>query len=158
MSNLGEKRSIRFAADSMLGKLARYLRVMGYDTVYRSKYSDKILSELVEDGRILLTRNRATARQYHNSVFIDGDLVEDQLKAVDRAAKLTRDLEKWFKRCLVCNSSLFKAEAEAAKENVPDFIFLKHSERIVFCPSCGRFYWPGTHRQRMFERLKDWGF
>lgn len=158
MSNLEEKRSIRFAADSMLGVLARYLRVMSYDTIYRSYYSDKILSELVKEGRILLTRSRATYRQYGNSIFIDSDLVKDQLKTVDNAIGLTKDREEWFKRCLVCNSSLLESKEEAAKDNVPDYIFLKYSKRILFCPSCKKFYWPGTHRQRMLERLKDWGF
>jgi len=158
LSDLEEKRTIRFTADSMLGALARYLRIMGYDTVYQSYYSDKILSELVKEGRILLTRNRATYRQHGNSIFIDSDLVKDQLKTVDNAIRLTKDSGKWFKRCLVCNSSLFKAKEEAVKDNVPDYIFLKYSERMLFCPSCKKFYWPGTHRQRMLARLKDWGF
>jgi uncharacterized protein with PIN domain len=141
----------------MLGALARYLRIMGYDTVYRSYYSDRVLSELVREGRILLTRTRATYKQYGNSVFIDHDLVKDQLKTVDNAVGLTRDRGEWFNRCLICNSSLFKAEEGAARDNVPDYVFLKYSERILFCPSCKKFYWPGTHRQRMLKRLKDWG-
>ena len=158
MTNSKEKRSIRFVADSMLGVLARYLRVMGYDTLYKSYYSDEILSELVEEGRILLTRKRATYRKYGNSIFIDNDLVRDQLNSVDNAVGLVKDRDKWFKRCLVCNSSLFDAKKEAAKDIVPDYVFLKYSEKILFCPSCKKYYWPGTHRQRMLERLKDWGF
>ena len=158
MSDLQEKRPIRFVVDSMLGALSRYLRIMGYDAVYRSYYSDKILSELVQEGRILLTRTHATYRQYGNSIFIDSDLPQDQLKAVDDAIGLTRDREEWFKRCLVCNSCLVRAKEEAARDNVPDYILLKYSERMLFCPSCKKFYWPGTHRQRMLTRLKDWGF
>ena len=149
---------ILFVADSMLGKLARYLRIMGYDTFYQSSYPDQRLSELVMEGRVLLTRNHATARLYSNSIFIDSDLVKDQLEVVDSTLKLTRDHGNWFSRCLICNSPLSKAEGEVARENVPDFVFLKYPERILFCPSCKRFYWPGTHRERMLERLKDWGF
>ncbi len=149
---------ILFVADSMLGKLARYLRIMGYDTFYQSSYPDQRLSELVMEGRVLLTRNHATARLYSNSIFIDSDLVKDQLEVVDSTLKLTRDHGNWFSRCLICNSHLSKAEGEVARENVPDFVFLKYPERILFCPSCKRFYWPGTHRERMLERLKDWGF
>ena len=147
-----------FVADKMLGKLARYLRIIGYDTFYQSSYPDQRLSELVKEGRILLTRNHATARQYSNSIFVDCDLVKDQLNVVDNAITLTRDRRDWFSRCLVCNSPLSKTEGEAARQNVPDFVFFKYHERIVFCSTCRRFYWPGTHRQRMLERLKDWGF
>ncbi|TET95214.1 MAG: hypothetical protein E3J28_01080, partial [Desulfobacteraceae bacterium] len=147
-----------FVADKMLGKLARYLRIIGYDTFYQSSYPDQRLSELVKEGRILLTRNHATARQYSNSIFVDCDLVKDQLNVVDNAITLTRDRRDWFSRCLVCNSPLSKTEGEVARQNVPDFVFFKYHERILFCPTCKRFYWPGTHRQRMLERLKDWGF
>jgi len=149
---------VLFVADSMLGKLARYLRIMGYDTFYQSSYPDQRLSELVMEGRILLTRNHATSRLYSNCVFIDSDLVKDQLKAVDTALNLTRDRKNWFRRCLVCNSPLSKAEGEVARESVPDFVFFNYRKRIVFCPCCKRFYWPGTHRERMLGRLKEWGF
>ncbi len=150
--------AIMFVADTMLGKLAKYLRIMGYDTLYQTGYPDQRLSEVVKKGRILLTRNHATATQYSNSVFIDHDQVKDQLKAVDNSLKLTRDQREWFSRCIVCNSPLSKAELEAARQNVPDFVFFTYYERIVFCPMCKRFYWPGTHRERMVERLKDWGY
>jgi len=150
--------AILFVADTMLGKLSRYLRIMGYDTFYQVSYPDQRLSELVKEGRILLTRNQKTATQYSNSVFIDHDQVKDQLKAVDSSLKLTRDRKDWFSRCTVCNSSLSKAELESARQNVPDFVFFTYHEKIVFCPTCKRFYWPGTHRERMVERLKKWGF
>jgi len=149
---------ILFVADSMLGKLARYLRIMGYDTFYQPRYPDQRLSELVREGRILLTRNRATGRLYANSIFIDRDLVKDQLKVLDSTLKLAQDHRNWFSRCLVCNSPISKAEGEAVRENVPDFVFLKYPDRIFYCPTCKRFYWPGTHRERMVERLNDWGF
>jgi len=149
---------ILFVADSMLGKLAKYLRVMGYDTFYQTSYPDQRLSELVMEGRILLTRNHATARLYSNSISIDSDLVKDQLKAVDRTLRLARDHKDWFSRCLICNSPLTRPEEEIARENIPDFVFFNYKERILFCPTCKRFYWPGTHRERMLERLKDWGF
>jgi len=150
--------AILFVADMMLGKLAKYLRIMGYDTFYQTNYLDQRLSELVKEGRILLTRNHITATRYSNSIFIDHDLVKDQLKAVNNSLKLTRDRRDWFSRCIACNSLLSKAELEAARQNVPDFVFFTYHERIVFCPICKRFYWPGTHRERMVERLKKWGF
>lgn len=147
-----------FVVDSMLGTLARYLMIMGYDTEYQSRYSDQRLSELVREGRVLLTRNRGRAKKYENAIFVGCDLVKDQLEVVDNAIKLTRDHKDWFSRCTICNSPLMRAEEEAAKENVPDYVFIKYKERILFCPSCRRFYWPGTHRGRMLKILGDWGF
>jgi len=155
---MNTKNAILFLADTMLGKLAKYLRIMGYDTFYQTSYTDKRLSELVKEGRILLTRNHAIAIQYSNSVFIYHDQVKDQLKAVDNSLKLTRDRKEWFSRCIVCNSPLSKAELEIARQNVPDFVFFTYHGRIVFCSTCKRFYWPGTHGERMVERLKDWGY
>ncbi len=149
---------IMFVADTMLGKLARYLRIMGYDTFYQSRYSAEELPELVKGGRILLTRKDATVRQCSNAIFIDHDLVKDQLRVVDNSLQLTQNRKKWFSRCIVCNSPLSKTELEAARQNVPDFVFFKYHERIVFCPTCNRYYWPGTHRERIVERLTDWGY
>jgi len=147
-----------FVADSMLGKLARYLRIMGYDTVYQKSYSEQRLSELVAAGRILLTRSTARFSAYSQAIFIDKDLVRDQLKLVDRGIRVNKDRKKWFTRCIVCNSTLSKVDRAVAHAHVPDYIFFRYPERIRFCPSCERFYWPGSHRERMLARLKNWGF
>ena len=147
-----------FVADSMLGKLARYLRIMGYDTIYQKGYSEQRLSELVAEGRVLLTRSTVRVTEYPHSVFIDRDLVKDQLTVLDSNLRMSRDQEKWFTRCSICNSPLSKVDREGAQAHVPDYVFFRYPEKIQFCPSCKRFYWPGTHRERMLERLKDWGF
>jgi uncharacterized protein with PIN domain len=142
----------------MLGKLARHLRIMGYDTVYQKSYSDQTLSELVEGGRVLLTRSNARFSKYSDSIFIDRDQVRDQLEAVDGRVGLNRDQGKWFTRCIVCNSVLTKPDQAVAPEDVPDFVSFSYPQQVRFCPSCRRFYWPGTHRERMVARLKNWGF
>jgi len=149
---------VRFVADSMLGKLARYLRIMGYDTVYQETYSDQRLSELVEEGRVLLTRSNARFSKYPDSIFIDHDLVRDQLREVDEKIGLDRDQSKWFTRCSVCNSVLSKPDRAVTPEDVPDFVSFTYPQQVRFCPFCKRFYWPGTHRERMSARLKEWGF
>ncbi len=151
-------KQILFVADSMLGKLARYLRIMGYDTIYQKTYSGQRLSELVAEGRVLLTRSTIRVKEYPHAVSIDRDLVKDQLTVLDSNLRLSRDQEKWFTRCSICNSPLSKVDREGAQAHVPDYVFLRYPEKIQFCPSCKRFYWPGTHRERMLARLKDWGF
>jgi len=128
--------AMMFVVDTMLGKLSRYLRIMGYDTFYQTSYSDQRLSELVKEGRILLTRNHTTATRYTNAFFIDHDRVKDQLKAVDSSLRLTRDRKDWFSRCTVCNSPLSKAKLEVARDNVPD-------ERIALRTICKRLLLAG---------------
>lgn len=71
-----------FVVDSMIGALARYLRIMGYDTAYQPHYTDQRLRELVEEGRALLTKSRERAIQYENSILVDRDLVKNQLRVV----------------------------------------------------------------------------
>jgi uncharacterized protein with PIN domain len=147
-----------FVVDSMLGALARYLRIMGYDTAYQTHYADERIQELVGEGRVLLTRSRERAARYENLIIVDRDLVRDQLEVVDRAVGLTRDHAGYFSRCVRCNSPLEKADEEVAREQVPDYVFTTQRDRIMFCPSCRRFYWPGTHRERMAAILREWGY
>jgi len=147
-----------FVVDSMLGALAKYLRIMGYDTAYQPHYTDQRIRELVEEGRVLLTRSRERAARYEHAILVDRDLVKDQLAVLDRTVRLTRNREAYFRRCIRCNSPLEKAKEEVAKEQVPDYVFTTQRDRTMFCPSCRRFYWPGTHRERMAGILRDWGY
>jgi len=152
------KKSILFAADSMLGKLARYLRILGYDTVYQSNYQENELLKLSAKGRIILTKNQKTFTSYPDAILIEHNTVKDQIKIVDKKIGLTRDHNALFNRCSLCNSILSKVEEDVARENVPDFVFAHHPKNILFCPACKKFYWPGTHKDNMVEKLKGWGF
>jgi len=147
-----------FVVDTMLGTLAKYLRIMGYDAAYQRHYSEQRMRELVGEGRVLLTRSRERAARYENSILVDRDLVKDQLAVLDRHVRLTRDHAGYFSRCIRCNSPLEKADEEVARERVPDYVFTTQRDRIQFCPACGRCYWPGTHRHRMAAILRDLGY
>jgi len=149
---------MRFVVNSMLGALAKYLRIMGYDTAYQPHYTEQQIKELVDQGRVLLTRSHERARQYEDSILVDRDLVKDQLHIVDNAAGLSRDRTAYFRRCIRCNTPLEKADEEVARHQVPDYIFTTYKDKILFCPSCGRCYWPGTHRERALKLLEQWGF
>ena len=158
VSKVNKNKIILFAADSMLGRLAKCLRIMGYDTIYRSNYKENELSELSKKGRIILTKNRKTYNSYPNTLLINHDKVRNQINIVDRSIGLTRDYSAWFKRCSICNSLLSKVEEDEARENVPDFVFSKYPKNILFCPVCEKFYWPGTHKDNILKKFRDWGF
>ena len=149
---------MKFVADTMLGSLARWLRVMGYDVHYQSRYGSGDLKGLVGEGRILLTRHRDLAASYGDALLLSGDRAGDQLSELRELAKLEPDPVRWFTRCLICNVPLETPSSDDIRENVPEYVFHQNASDIRFCPSCGRFFWPGTHRERMIGQLNAWGF
>jgi len=142
----------RFVADAMLGKLARWLRILGYDTLYDSRAEDNELVRLARaESRILLTRDRDLARRRGvRCLFIDKEDVEAQLAQVVRELELSTT--NAFSRCIVCNGSLEPADKEAIRDQVPPFVY-SSQERFARCAGCGRVYWPATHWQGMRERI-----
>jgi uncharacterized protein with PIN domain len=149
---------MRFVADSMLGKLSKWLRVLGYDTHYQRYYGPGVIAQLVKDNRLLLSRHNETVNRYFDALLIHCDHVGEQLAELEEKANLAPDREHWFSRCLICNVLLEKPVVHKARENVPEHVYFQNMTGIRFCPSCGRYYWPGSHRKRMLRQLEEWGF
>lgn len=149
---------VKLLADSMLGRLARWFRVMGYDIHFQPSYADEALHRLVREGRRLLSRNRALESTFPDVLIIHSDRVERQLHEAVEGLGLAPDRSRWFSRCLVCNVPLTEAGFEERLENVPDYILYENPTGIRHCASCNRYFWPGTHREKMLWQLEDWGF
>jgi uncharacterized protein with PIN domain len=144
----------RFVVDTMLGRLARWLRVIGYDTAYPGAVEDERLLALARDeDRVLVTRDvrlaRAAGRQgcLVRAASLDGQLVE-----IIGALGLAPSQAAWFSRCMACNARLVDEAPEAVRGRVPPRVFAGH-DRFMGCPGCGRVYWWGSHADRMQERL-----
>jgi uncharacterized protein with PIN domain len=149
----------KFVADSMLGRLAKWLRVLGYDTHYQTSYLPEVLNALVREGRLLLTRHRKQAdRSGGQAVFVHGNYVGVQLIGLAGELHLKPLPSAWFSRCLICNTLLRRARESEAREKVPEYVFHQNVNQIHFCPSCGKYFWPGSHRSRMTAQLREWGF
>ncbi|OGQ52266.1 MAG: hypothetical protein A2W66_06290 [Deltaproteobacteria bacterium RIFCSPLOWO2_02_56_12] len=149
---------MKFVADRMLGKLARWLRVIGQDVTYGPHLSGYgLIREARREGRLILTRDRSLARKKPpDYLLIQSDQFREQLKQVVQACRL-EPFKEAFTRCVECNTVLQPVPKEAVRERVPPYVF-SNQERFSFCLRCRRIYWPATHQQKMVEQLKALGF
>ena len=149
---------MKFVADRMLGKLARWLRVIGQDVTYGPHLSGYgLIREARREGRLILTRDRGLVRKNPpDYLMIESDRFHEQLKQVVQACRL-EPFKEAFTRCVECNTVLQPVPKEAVRERVPPYVF-SNQERFSFCLRCRRIYWPATHQQKMLEELKGLGF
>ena len=147
--------SPKFIADCHLGKLAKYLRLMGYDTLFFSHIEDDKLVKLANaEHRIILTRDRELSERKNAPVFflIPTD-TQTQLKTVIDHFELSRHTTA-FSRCTVCNTLLETIEKEKIIHRLPEGV-KKHFDYFEHCPSCDRIYWRGDHYRNMVAFLED---
>ena len=152
---MGQSSSPRFLADTMLGSLARKLRLLGIDTLYISDADDSELKYLVRSqSRILLTRDVNLSRNLGDLAWqVSGkDAREEFFSIAERLGPLSDQVEP-FSRCLHCNDLLLSLESSEAYGKVPPYIY--HSKKTFSrCPSCGKVFWEGTHSKRMGEEVE----
>jgi uncharacterized protein with PIN domain len=150
---------IKFIVDSNAGKLARWLRMMGYDALFFNNIDDTELIDIaLKEGRVVLTkdtqlmRRRVVTNGQLKIVLIQNDDPKEQLRQVVEELKLDCRL-KQFTRCLECNQSLVPRSKEEVQELVPPYVFRTQTQYMQ-CPACLRVYWRGTHWQRMKRELE----
>ena len=136
----------------MLGKLAKWLRLMGYDTAYDNAASDPELAHRARaEGRVLLTRDRGlAARRGLRTLLIQSHELEDQVREVREAIGVPPDPA--LSRCSVCNVVLEIVTPEQVADRVPPYVLRTHSD-FRRCPSCSRIYWPGSHLESMRSQI-----
>ena len=144
-----------FLAEATLGRLAKWLRLLGFDTIFPAGRRMEDAAERCKKERILLTRTVRVARKCSDRpvIFIGDNDPEDQLRAVAARLGLTaRDLAP-FSRCLRCNRKTVPVSKDAARGKVPDYVW-QTSPRFTACEGCRKIYWPGTHTERAFEQIR----
>ncbi|MEA2015771.1 MAG: Mut7-C RNAse domain-containing protein [Actinomycetota bacterium] len=144
---------MKFIADIMVGKLARYLRIAGYDVLYKNTASDDHIVKAAEKtGRVVLTRDTLmlARRGFKNGnikyLCIENDNLKNQLKQVKKELKIP--LEPNLIRCIECNHKLLKVKKEDVRGKVPPYVF-KTQKNFMYCKNCDKYYWRGTHYQNI---------
>jgi uncharacterized protein with PIN domain len=142
-----------FAADTMLGRLAKWLRILGFDTRSMVLADPGVIESLISGGFIPVTR-REKFQDFIGVVFIRSDHHFEQLMELISLVSITRDEVRLFARCTLCNAALMRVPVEAVFGAVPDYVFETATD-FRRCPECGRVYWPGSHRRKMVGKLES---
>lgn len=149
-------RDQRFIADVMLGRLARWLRLLGFDALYYSNISDnRLLKVAREQGRLILTRDTRLIKikGVKDYFLIRSNDSFEQLIEVIKALNLRHF--RLLSRCAVCNGLLSRiSDKTEVKDSVPEFVFLNF-HTFLKCSECGRIYWEGTHPKMFREKLTE---
>lgn len=143
-----------FLCDHMLGTLARWLRILGFDAAYpEPPLDDEVLAERArQEGRVLLTRDRdLDARTGVRTLYITSDVLEEQVREVLHELELR--VTDALSLCPLCSARLEEVDKEAVEGRVPPGVYAQQ-ETFWRCPSCGQHYWQGSHWERMTEQIE----
>ncbi len=147
---------MQFIADAMLGRLARWLRFLGFDTLYYRDITDnKLINIAREQDRFLLTRDTRLIKRkgLRNYLLIKDNNSYNQLLQVLEELDI-REFNS-FSRCVACNGKLIKiTDKMLIKDAVPEHVFL-YCKEFFRCNDCGKIYWEGSHRKKFKENLYD---
>jgi uncharacterized protein with PIN domain len=150
-----EGKQPKFIADVMLGRLAKWLRIAGFDVLYSNRFSDDELIEIsIQQGRVLLSRDtrlliRKPVREF---IFLESQDVQKQIRQVFETMRILK-LSFLLTRCLSCNEALVETTRESVRRSVPAFVY-QTQIRFKSCPKCGRIFWAGTHRRSVVRTLQ----
>jgi uncharacterized protein with PIN domain len=141
-----------FVADAMLGRLARWMRFLGYDVLYYRDIEDRELVRISRaSGRVIITRDRRLPKDFRvHCLLISSEEIEKQLLEVASKFPLPPEVKR---RCMKCNDALEGiTEKEEVRDLLPDYIYIHH-DTFQRCPSCGSIYWEGSHTKNMIKMI-----
>lgn len=150
---------MKFIADNNVGKLARWLRMVGFDTLSFNGANDAEMVIAAEaEERIVLTRDTGIMERRPitsckvQAILIESDRLDQQILQVVSTLKIGKSQLKPLTLCLECNRLLMPRTKAEVKDRIPPYVF-KTQEQFVECPRCNRIYWKGTHWQAMQRKI-----
>jgi uncharacterized protein with PIN domain len=145
---------MRFIADMMLGRLARWLRLYGYDTPYGVKDDDEIIRTALAESRVILTRDSGLAGRAEKLgaevILLSSNSLEGQVEELKKLEVEFRELFPANARCPKCNGPIERVPKEYIKGRVPESVYERYDEFYV-CRNCGQIYWPGRQWREMLK-------
>jgi uncharacterized protein len=141
---------MRFICDSTLGKLTKYLRVLGLDTVSINNLDVLNRYKNTAEPPLFFTKRTKTI-SYRPAIFIKSNLIQEQIKEIENNIKPYINSDNFMTRCIGCNTFLESAEKTDIEARVPEYIY-HHHEEFKVCSFCKKVYWEGTHT----EQMKKW--
>jgi uncharacterized protein with PIN domain len=148
----------KFIVDSNVGKLAKWLRMMGYDAVFFDGEDDAhMIARALKESRIILTRDTQIMKRgvvtsgRLKAMMIDSDAPKLQIQQVIDALHLDFG-RQLFNICLECNQPLTERRQDEVRNRVPPYVF-RTQDQYMECPACHRIFWRGTHWQAMKQKL-----
>ena len=147
---------MKFIVDCMLGKLAKWLKILGFDALFFSKIEDDELIAIARnEGRILLTKDTGLIQRAKNveTLFLESEEWQEQIRQVMEHFNLRERVDP-HTRCIDCNVVLKNLPKKNAKNLVSAFVF-EQADSFALCPNCGRIFWRGTHFKDMEVQIQD---
>ena len=147
---------MKFILTKELGRLAKWLRILGFDTVYYNQDNpSSLIIAALRDERIILTRNqRLPQARGLKILLIKNEKIKKQVEEVLKTLKIRPDPEIMFSRCILCNEELADMAKDKVKDKVPEYVF-NTQEDFITCPKCQRIYWQGTHWGNVQKTLEE---
>jgi len=151
---MDSENEIRFVAEMTLGKLAKWLRILGFDAIYGANVAGEKLIGTARD-RILLTRTKRIRNMKiaKECIFITSNHPFEQLREVVLMLGIEKEDIRPFSRCIQCNASIRSIEKNAVRGRIPDYIW-ETQETFHTCNHCRRIYWSGSHTRRSHDIIK----
>jgi len=151
--------TLRFIVDSNVGKLAKWLRMLGYDAVFFDGEDDAyMIDRALKEGRVILPRDTQVMKRgvitsgRLKAILIESDQPEPQVRQVIDTLHIDSQ-SRLFTVCLECNNPLEERSKEEVEQRVPPYVF-QTQQQYIECPVCHRIYWRGTHWQAMLQKLE----
>ena len=149
---------MKFILTRELGRLAKWLRILGFDTLYFNQDNPgSLIIQALRDERIILTRNQHLPQARGVKIIhVRAETLKGQIPQIIEELNIKLDNQRMFTRCILCNEPLTNIEKEKAQGRVPEYVFSTQND-FVSCPKCQRIYWQGTHWGNVIKTLQEIG-
>ena len=154
--NLDPRNGLKFFADVNVARLVRWLRAAGIDTLWEDAIADdELVRRAIEEKRFVLTLDKRLAREFlaDNIILLESENAREQFREIVARFKIKKP-DRFFTRCLVCNTPLEKVESGEIAAEIPPNVLANH-DRFYFCRNCEKVFWQGSHTRRMRQHLEQ---